>query len=64
MSAGASTVEGIVTNSRKAYLAHPEGVESEAANGRKCSSRRLLVSGDRQSAPVLRSFRATKPQQS
>jgi hypothetical protein len=47
MSAGASTVEGIVTNSREAYLAHPEGVESEAVNWKKVLVGLLLVSGGR-----------------
>ena len=51
MSAGASTVEGIVTNSRKAYLAHPEGVEREAVNWKKVLVGLLLVSGGRRVRP-------------
>jgi hypothetical protein len=51
MSAGAFTVEGTVTNSRKAYLAHLQGFESESAKLEECSLRRLSVSGDRTALP-------------
>jgi hypothetical protein len=42
---------GIVNNSRKTYLAHPEGVESEAVNWKKVLVGLLLVSGGRRVRP-------------